>query len=265
MLFWKDVWLAQDQESPLSEIYPRALSFATNEDESICSALQATNPATLFHLPLSAQAREEVREIQRGSLHVIPVRGDADIWVSTINAKFSAKSYYNHCFREMIADEAFTWLWRSKSPIKFKMFGWLLLVDRLNTRNMLKRRNYVVANNNYACLLCQNPPEETVEHPFFNCPFSRRCWDKVGLTWPHDGNRISILHEGKNRWRQPLFMDIFLMASWSIWKERNNEFFRGVPHSFAAWLDRFKHLLGLLAHNCKEEFRPFLSTFTHNL
>ena len=85
--------------------------------------MQATNPATLFHLPLSAQAREELREIQRGSSHVVPVRGEADVWISTINAKFSAKSYYNHCFREMIADEAFTWLWRSKNPIKFKMFG----------------------------------------------------------------------------------------------------------------------------------------------
>ena len=79
----------------------------------------------LFHLPLSAQESEEVREIQRGSMHVIPERGIVDTWVSTLNGKFSAKNYYNHCFREMIADDAFLCLWKAKSPIKFKMFGWL--------------------------------------------------------------------------------------------------------------------------------------------
>jgi len=60
-------------------------------------------------------------------------------------------------------------------------------------------------------------------------------------------------------------VDIFLLAAWSIWKERNNEYFRGVPHSFAAWLDRFKNLLILLVHNCNEELRPFLDSYIQNM
>lgn len=42
-----------------------------------------------------------------------------------------------------------------------KVFAWLLLADRLNMRNMLRRRHYRVAND-YTCLLCDNPPEETL-------------------------------------------------------------------------------------------------------
>jgi len=162
------------------------------------------------------------------------------------------------------ADEAFGWLWKAKCPIKFKMFGWLLMVDRLNTRNMLKRRHFAVAGGNYTCMLCQNPPEETVEHLFFECPFAKQCWSKVGLTWSGGTNRLAILHGGRESWRRPLFMDIFLLAAWSLWMERNNQHFRGIPRSFVAWLARFKLLLGLVIHNCPEKVHPFLSDFIVN-
>jgi hypothetical protein len=139
------------------------------------------------------------------------------------------------------------------------------MVDRLNTKNMLRRRHYTMVDNNYACMLCQNPPEETVEHLFFTCPFSQQCWARLGVSWPASGNRITLLHEGRDRWRRPLFMDVFMLAAWSIWKERNNKHFRGIPHSFNYWLTRFKELLGLLAHNCKQGLRPFISSYIQTL
>ena len=264
-LFWKDVWIEHDHDAPLSEVFPRAFSFCTNEDESVGTVLMATDPAMLFHLPLSTQARQEVREIQQRSRHVVPERDSADSWVCTLGGKFSASKYYNHYFRETIADEAFLWLWKAKSPIKFKLFGWLLLVDRLNTRNMLKRRHYTVVDNIYTCMMCQNPPEEMVEHLFFSCPFSQRCWARVGLFWPNVGNRVSLLHAGRNQWSQPLFMDIFLLAAWIIWKERNNHHFRAIPPSFQSWLGRFKRDFELLHHRVKEAHRPCILDFVNSL
>ena len=96
-----------------------------------------------------------------------------------------------------MVDEAFGWLWKAKSPIKFKMFGWLLLVDRLNTRNMLKRRHFVVMGGNYACMFCQNPPEETVEHLFFHCTFSKECWWRLNICWATVGNRLDLVEQLK--------------------------------------------------------------------
>ena len=145
------------------------------------------------------------------------------------------------------------------------MFGLILLVDRLNTRNMLRRRHYNVANNVYTCMLCQNPPEETVEHLFLACPFSQRCWAKVGMLWPAMGDRISLIHGGKESWHQPLFMDMFLMAAWSLWMERNNVYFRGIKHSFDSWLARFRNLLCLLLHNCREDLHPYLNAYIQRL
>jgi len=61
-LFWKDVWFS-DTGSALMDTHPRAFSYALNEDDSVAMVLRTTDPATIFSLPLSVQAREEIREI----------------------------------------------------------------------------------------------------------------------------------------------------------------------------------------------------------
>jgi hypothetical protein len=52
-------------------------------------------------------------------------------------------------------------------------FFWLLLLDGLNTRNLLCRKNFYLQS--YDCVLCSNNAEETLEHLFFDCTFSARC------------------------------------------------------------------------------------------
>ena len=155
-LFWEDVWFDGD-DTTLMNMYPRAFSFCLNEDDSIAKVLTSRDPAMIFSLPLSVRAREEIREIQQGSAHVSVAVDHCDVWECTLG-HFSSKKYYDHCLKQVVADDVFGWLWKAKSPIKFKLFGWLLLLDRLNTRNMLKRRHFVVTGDTYTCMLCQNPP-----------------------------------------------------------------------------------------------------------
>jgi hypothetical protein len=64
-----------------------------------------------------------------------------------------------------------------------KFFVWLL-VDRLNTRNLLKRNHFALPS--YNCVLCQGNVEETVEHLFFECPFSEWCWRLMNVQWPQN-------------------------------------------------------------------------------
>lgn len=73
--------------------------------------------------------------------------------------------------------------------MKIRVFGWLLLSDRLNTKNMLVRRHYTIEGGT-DCLLCNDHIEETLEHMIFNCNFSMTCWQSIGITWPTQGTRL---------------------------------------------------------------------------
>jgi len=134
--------------------------------------------------------------------------------------------------------------------MKLKVFAWLLFHDRLNTRNMLKRRHYNIGDD-HNCLLCVLNVEETVEHMIFTCSFSKSCWDKLAIhrePFPGRLQAIAIQKNGKNT---PMFLERFMVAAWSLWKERNNKHFRAISPSLSSWLDRFKRDFELLQYRVK--------------
>jgi hypothetical protein len=47
----------------------------------------------------------------------------------------------------------FSWLWKSSCQPRHKFFFWLLLHDRLNTKNLLGRKNFHLQNYDYVCIL----------------------------------------------------------------------------------------------------------------
>ena len=102
------------------------------------------------------QAHDELRHIQQITAHVGNQVDEVEkdqwcyAWGSDV---YTAKNYYRFYFRDVSAHKAFKWLWKSSATMKIKVFGWLLLSDRLNTRNMLKRRSYNIGNN-YGTTIC---------------------------------------------------------------------------------------------------------------
>ena len=70
-----------------------------------------------------------------------------------------------------------------------------------------------------------------------------------------------MLDMARSAWGRPMFMEICLLASWSIWKEKNNKHFRGIPPTHHTWLARFKEDFALLQYRVKEEKKEFISSF----
>ncbi|XP_073367668.1 uncharacterized protein [Aegilops tauschii subsp. strangulata] len=234
-LFWKDDW----NNSILSETYPRAFSFTRDEDASTRKCLSITQLNQAFDLPLSVQAFDELRALQQNVI-TATMTDSKDAWICTWgSADFKTTAYYTFYFREMIAHDAYRWLWKTKCIPKIKVFGWFLLSDRLNTRNMLKRRHYNISNN-LDCLLCGQHVEETVEHLFFHCTFSTACWNKLNVLCPSQGNRLELMTHLKTLNPRKMIMEVFLVAAWSLWKERNNNYFRKVDPSIPSWEARFR-------------------------
>ena len=141
--------------------------------------------------------------------------------------------------------------------MKIKVFGRLLLVDRLNTRNMLKRRHYNIGED-HGCLLSGSTEEETLNHLFFYYPFSTHCWNATHISWTTGVTTYQRISEAKLAWKRPLFMETFLLAAWSLWKERNNKHFRKIVPSKESWLRRFKEDFSLLTHRVKGKHKPFI-------
>ena len=128
-------------------------------------------------------------------------------------------------------------------------------MDRLNTRNILKRKKHRLEGNNYNCVLCNNNVEETAFHLFFSCSFSQACWRFLGIHWNLTSDFFQMMMQAKQQLRNPFFMEIFIVASWHIWKQRNNFIFdRGRP-SFISWKTSFYEEAKLQAFRLSEEKR----------
>jgi hypothetical protein len=59
----------------------------------------------------------------------------------------------------------------------------------------------------------------------FHCPFSPTYWHTLGMVWDATGDRLQILEGGKRIWTKPSIMELFMLSSWNIWKERNQLLF----------------------------------------
>lgn len=62
-----------------------------------------------------------------------------------------------------------------------------------------------------------------------------------------------------------MFVEVFTIAAWGIWKERNDKLFRGIPPTHGSWMSRFKRDFALLAHRANQTLEPFISAFVQSL
>jgi hypothetical protein len=74
-----------------------------------------------------------------------------------------------------------------------KYIFWILLHDRVNTRNLLKRKSMQL--DCYECGFYNEGVEETLMHLFCDCTFAQACWDTI-FTYTHRGiSAIACLRE----------------------------------------------------------------------
>jgi hypothetical protein len=92
-----------------------------------------------FLLPLSLEAMNELRILQTKTLAITLTENTPDTWKYARGSDcYSPRMYYKFRFREITPHCAFKWIWKSKCTPKLNFFAWLVLSDRLNTRNILK-------------------------------------------------------------------------------------------------------------------------------
>jgi len=248
--FWDDLWT----DSVLSQTYPRLASFARNEDASVMEIMEADDLDTIFFLPLSQQACEELEMLQ-AHLEDQPYDEEAaDHWVPTWGNTYTARRFYSQVFNNLDAHPAYKIVWRSRCTPRVKFFAWLVLVDRLNTKTMLQRRHLNIQGD-AMCVMCDAREEETLDHLFFECQFAKECWATIQIDWDVSLSLLDRYTQAREAHTIPFFTEATLIAAWELWKVRNDKVFQRRDPTPSLWLSNFINQCNLQSIRFKDDLR----------
>jgi hypothetical protein len=223
VLLWEDVW---NGHCLINEL-PRLFSFARNKRVPIANYLANPEVQQNFYTPLSQQALEELNQLEQMMDQAQQSQLDNDVWGYIWgNNQYSSSRFYSLSFKYIEAPAPFSWIWKAKIAKKLKIFVWLVFRDRINSRNLLRRKNFSIGGN-YSCVLCSLELEELTYHLIFQCSFAERCWDLLNIHWDHNLGFFDTFQKAKSEWQLGYFMETFAIEAWKIWKIRNNKIFRG--------------------------------------
>jgi hypothetical protein len=168
VLFWKDFWVNGEL---LCDKYPRLFSYSLNEDISVANFASTQDAAGIFALPLSVEAYQEFQEVSElmNSTEIVTEQNDTRTFVW--GDKYTPSKFYNFLFAQVPQDAALNAIWASKAMPKLKVFLWTLMLDRLNKRDIMLRKNWNL-NSGPNCCLCTVSQLETRDHLFFQCEFA---------------------------------------------------------------------------------------------
>lgn len=257
-LFWQDRWNGQPLESEMPELH----SYAKNRKITAKQAMNTEDLTHLFHLPISETAFSQLQQM----IHLLQQRGtssEQDLWTYSWGQKFSAAKAYKYLMGHQHIHNAFRWLWKNSCQPKQKIFFWLLISDRLSTRNILRRRH--MHSESYNCVLCMSSPEETVRHLFLDCPFARQCWQFIQVDIPLSSSFPEVSEQIRDQIQTRFFMVAIILICWTIWSSRNKLIFDGILPSVPRAKEIFQKELTLLKHRVKSSLSPQFDQWVLNI
>jgi hypothetical protein len=137
---------------------------------------------------------------------------------------------------------------------KHKVFFWLLLKERLSTRNILNRKNLHLDSYNF--VLCLQSTEETCQHLFLLCPFAKKCWELIHIDIPLNETFPGLADYLQDRLHSQFFMTVVVLICWTIWTVRNDLIFRGIQPTMVHATRIFSSEVLLLLHRVKPSLAP---------
>ncbi|XP_016177702.1 uncharacterized protein LOC107619990 [Arachis ipaensis] len=165
------------------------------------------------------------------SSQTLPVKGGPWKDICQLNIK-DQRVLQSENLSEEITSYSFTSaIWKGLVPTRVELFGWFVLVGRVNTKERLSRLGILQQHDNI-CVLCKKDIE-CVHHLFMFCEFTWQVW----CVWLRCFHRdwavprsIKGLFESWNgttsrKEEQKRWLAGFFAVIWNVWLERNNRIF----------------------------------------
>jgi zinc-binding in reverse transcriptase len=105
---------------------------------------------------------------------------DLAVWVWEPTGLYTIKSLYTFLCFGGVKTYLSKSVWSLKIPLKHKLFLWMLLNNKILTKDNLCKRNWT---GDITCVFCSAP--ESVDHLFFKCPFISTFWKHVFSSHPN--------------------------------------------------------------------------------
>lgn len=119
--------------------------------------------------------------------------------------------------------------------------------------------------DDYTCVLCDSNIEETSLHLFFQCTFSKECWETISIHWNLELSPLDMILKAREDFNSPIFREVIITACWSICCSRNKIIFDNGTRSVDTWKRHFKYELGLVCTKAKPHRSTLISAWKENL
>lgn len=174
--FWEDKWAGCNS---LASLFPEAYNLALSSNVSVRSQgfhfYNGWRWKPLIRRPISARESAVVLALKDHLTNLSPspnLRQDGVSWPFHPSGSFSVKSLYNIISGINTRDKEAGFIWNSVTPSKVKVFLWILLKRKLNTKLTLSHKGW---QGDITCSLCNQSPESD-EHIFLSCPYTSQVW-----------------------------------------------------------------------------------------
>ena len=147
-LGWSLVWWDHVLKIPEITFFCHRSKCLSQEDHANWWSVHALSFASF------PQAFQEILSLQL-DIQAIPYDiNNVDTWNFLWgDSNYTSRRFYQLAFKHLALPQSFKWVWKSKCTPRLKFFARLILMDRLNTKDMLQRRNFHVQPNTH-CVMC---------------------------------------------------------------------------------------------------------------
>jgi hypothetical protein len=225
--FWHDCWSAA---GVLAETYPALYSHARRPEASVRSVLgQSLQLAFVPRLTTTASVEFDALS---DLVADVTLSDCADVrrcpWEDAAQ-KLSSSALYKTVVATGAVCDYYKFVWENCAPPKVKFFGWLLVQNRIQTKENLLKKHCL---DDDVCEVCGSGTESAA-HLIAGCSFSSGFWQRMGIALEED--------DVANLWcvRPPAhlpsahFNAFMLLCCWRLWKHRHDVVFRALPPSYS--------------------------------
>jgi hypothetical protein len=142
--------------------------------------------------------------------------------------KLNSSSVYQAVVTNGQRCEYYKFILENRAPPKVKFFGWLLVQNRIQTKDNLLKKHCV---ENGICELCLSAVESSV-HLISGCPFDVGFWARLGISLTEEDASHLWCVRSPGHLPAAHFNIFLLLCCWRLWKHRHDVVFRSVSPSY---------------------------------